>query len=77
MKGYGIRQILPKMQQRQCKKALFSIARLIVLTLLARMAAWRAAAVFFWVGVQTKDSPQYEIKAYRCKACGYLESYAL
>jgi len=31
----------------------------------------------FWVGVQTKDSPQYEIRAYRCKACGYLESYAL
>jgi hypothetical protein len=31
----------------------------------------------FWVGVQTKDSQQYAIKAYRCKACGYLESYAL
>jgi predicted nucleic-acid-binding Zn-ribbon protein len=31
----------------------------------------------FWFGVQTKDSPQYEIRAYRCRACGYLESYAL
>lgn len=31
----------------------------------------------FWVGVQTKDSPPYEIQAYRCTACGYLESYAL
>ncbi len=34
---------------------------------------WRS----FGVGVQTKDSPQYEIKAYRCMARGYLESYAL
>lgn len=30
----------------------------------------------FWLGVQTKDSPQYEITAYRCTGCGYVESYA-
>ena len=30
----------------------------------------------FWRGVQTKDGPQYEITAYRCTVCGYLESYA-
>ncbi len=30
----------------------------------------------FWRGVKSKDGPQYEITAYRCTGCGYLESYA-
>ena len=30
----------------------------------------------FWRGVQSKDGPHYEITAYRCTGCGYLESYA-
>ena len=27
----------------------------------------------FWRGVQSKDGPHYEITAYRCTGCGYLE----
>lgn len=31
----------------------------------------------FWRGVKaSKEGPQYEITAYRCSDCGYLESYA-
>ncbi len=30
----------------------------------------------FWRGVLSKDGPHYEITAYRCTGCGYLESYA-
>ena len=30
----------------------------------------------FWRGVLSKDCPHYEITAYRCTGCGYLESYA-
>jgi hypothetical protein len=30
----------------------------------------------FWRGVTSKDSPAYEITAYRCAGCGYLELYA-
>jgi Domain of unknown function (DUF6487) len=30
----------------------------------------------FWRGVKSKDGPHYEITAYRCTGCGFLESYA-
>ena len=42
------------------------------------VAKWQAGepGKSFWRGVQSKDGPHYEITAYRCTGCGYLESYA-
>jgi hypothetical protein len=42
------------------------------------VAQWQPGAPLksFWRGVQSKDGPHYEITAYRCTGCGYLESYA-
>jgi len=44
----------------------------------SRTAKWQSGEPqkSFWYGINTKDSPQYEIKSHRCKGCGYLESYA-
>jgi hypothetical protein len=30
----------------------------------------------FWMGLRIKGKPRYEVRAYRCPECGYLESYA-
>jgi hypothetical protein len=30
----------------------------------------------FWTGIRLKDRAQYDIAAWRCRRCGYLESYA-
>jgi hypothetical protein len=30
----------------------------------------------FWSGIKTAGREQVEVKTYRCKSCGYLESYA-
>ena len=31
----------------------------------------------FWEGVKTSGLSHYQIRTYRCKQCGFLESYAL
>jgi hypothetical protein len=30
----------------------------------------------FWTGVQLKGRAQYDIAAWRCRRCGFLEAYA-
>jgi predicted nucleic-acid-binding Zn-ribbon protein len=30
----------------------------------------------FWLGTKTMGKKQVQVATYRCKACGYLESYA-
>ena len=30
----------------------------------------------FWGGFKTKDKPSFSVITYRCKKCGFLESYA-
>jgi phage FluMu protein Com len=41
-------------------------------------AKWQEGAPerSFWRGIKIDDQTQYEIKSYRCRKCGYLESYA-
>src|SRR4051794_12042669 len=44
----------------------------------SRTAKWQSGEPqkSFWYGINTRDSPQYEIKSHRCTGGGYLESYA-
>jgi hypothetical protein len=30
----------------------------------------------FWSGIRLKGRAQYDVTAWRCRRCGYLESYA-
>lgn len=30
----------------------------------------------FWQGIKTRGKKKVQVKAFRCKVCGYLESYA-
>jgi hypothetical protein len=30
----------------------------------------------FWLGTKTRGKKQVQVATYRCKTCGYLESYA-
>lgn len=30
----------------------------------------------FWLGTKTRGKKQVHVETYRCKVCGYLESYA-
>ena len=30
----------------------------------------------FWAGLRIKSKPRFQVLAYRCPKCGYLQSYA-
>jgi hypothetical protein len=43
-----------------------------------RAVSWVAAPVerSFWWGFKVVGKPRFEVQAFRCPACGYLECYA-
>jgi hypothetical protein len=42
------------------------------------VARWIAGAPerSFWTGIKLSGRNQFEVTSYRCRQCGYLESYA-
>lgn len=43
-----------------------------------RQSAWTEGTPEprFWTGLDLKGRPRLPVTTYRCRACGYLESYA-